>query len=332
VSVSPLAGLAEVLRLVWIYFERFLWPRNLAAVYRFPPAKWNDYEVLCGLALVTALLGAVAYGLLRRKSQYAVPALWYLCGIATVGYSALTTRFTLAWDHYLYLASVGLIMYVHGGLTFIVTRLTGSAKGRAAAVAGWIALLCVLFLPSIAERNRAWSGNLNLWSDAVRKSPTSQVAHFNLGYTLWESGDIDGALLEYRKAVELAPDYVKALFNLAHLLEQRGEYQEAEDWYRRVIRINPGNDRALLSLGGILAWKGMNAEAEALYRKVLALNVGNRFALMRLANVLMAQGRYTGAAEAYREVLRINPRSRSARTGLEKALSLARGAYPGETR
>ena len=65
------------------------------------------------------------------------------------------------------------------------------------------------------------------------------MAHYNLGITLNEQGDTDGAISHYREAVELRPGYAEAHYNLGRLLVQKGQVDEAITHYEKALEINP---------------------------------------------------------------------------------------------
>jgi Flp pilus assembly protein TadD len=64
------------------------------------------------------------------------------------------------------------------------------------------------------QRNGLWASPLALWTDAVAKSPLNARAHNNLGFALERQGDLDGAIREYRRALDLDPGYAQAGRNL----------------------------------------------------------------------------------------------------------------------
>lgn len=58
-------------------------------------------------------------------------------------------------------------------------------------------------------------------------------------------GDIDGAILDYEKAVELDPDDAVGHNNLGLLLEQKGYQKEADDRFKRADKLSEMEDGLL---------------------------------------------------------------------------------------
>src|SRR4029077_4260340 len=72
------------------------------------------------------------------------------------------------------------------------------------------------------------------WSYAVSVTPTSSVAHGNLGSTLSREGRLREARRQLEIALTLRPDYVEALTNLSHVLVRLDRPDEAKVVLRRL--------------------------------------------------------------------------------------------------
>jgi tetratricopeptide (TPR) repeat protein len=78
-------------------------------------------------------------------------------------------------------------------------------------------------------------------------APDSPELHLTLGSALRESGDADGAMDAYRRALAIRPDFVPALVNLADMLCDGGAPGEARSLYDRAIALEPKNAQARLN-------------------------------------------------------------------------------------
>jgi len=163
---------------------------------------------------------------------------------------------------------------------------------------------------SDAAKDRDWPRAISLLRGALARDPGNFRARCNLGDFLLESGDLDGALREYRTALERHPSSQEIHLRLgrAHRLiadrdASRGdasgatkEYQEAASEFRRALALSPGDPVILVQLAEIAARPGGNLdEAAELYRLVLDLEPRDREARVGLATLRLARGR---AAEA----------------------------------
>ena len=64
--------------------------------------------------------------------------------------------------------------------------------------------------------------------------------HFQRGVTLYTDGDVDAALLEFKRAYELHPTY-RLLYNLGQVSAERHDYVAAEDYFRRYLQTGSGS-------------------------------------------------------------------------------------------
>lgn len=69
-------------------------------------------------------------------------------------------------------------------------------------------------------------------------------SHYSEAYTLYESGNLDGALQEYQLAVLSNPEFVNAHVWIARIYMEKGQYNRALDTWRIVLQLDPGNRRA----------------------------------------------------------------------------------------
>ena len=76
------------------------------------------------------------------------------------------------------------------------------------------------------------------WRKALEGDPDDGEAHFNLGYSLSQTGDPRGALAEYRKACDLRPDDPVAFAHFALALAQDGQPDEAIANYRKSLALS----------------------------------------------------------------------------------------------
>jgi len=68
-------------------------------------------------------------------------------------------------------------------------------------------------------------------------------AHLDRATTLYEKGDLDGAIAELREAIRLKPDDALAHYNLGGALEAKGEKLAALAEYRKASELEPGNQK-----------------------------------------------------------------------------------------
>ena len=83
--------------------------------------------------------------------------------------------------------------------------------------------------------------------------PYHAEAHHFRGIALLQSGNISGAIQEYKEAVRLRPDYAPGYYNLAVILEKNGETSNAINQYRQALRFKPDFTEAQNALARLKA-------------------------------------------------------------------------------
>ncbi len=129
-------------------------------------------------------------------------------------------------------------------------------------------------------------------SDAVaffRKALVNQREdaglHAGLGISLFESGDLDGAVAALRRACELAPGVAAGWYNLGKALKLQVHTGEAIEALQRALRLDPSHVAARLTLADAQAGIGEIDAAAAELRRLLKTHSGNAHAWFALANL-----------------------------------------------
>jgi Flp pilus assembly protein TadD len=71
--------------------------------------------------------------------------------------------------------------------------------------------------------------------------PGDVAAHNSLGHALYDKGDLDGAIAEYRAAIRLQPGDVAAHNNLGLALEMKGDRLAASDEIEKARELDPND-------------------------------------------------------------------------------------------
>lgn len=243
------------------YIRLLLVPKGLTIDHDVP-VRTDPFEAATLVkALLLAAVAAAALRLRRDRPLAAFGILWFFLTL-TVESSLFPIR-DLMFEHRTYLPSVGFFAAVAalGPDPRKHPRLAWGALGAA-----------VLLLSALTfDRNRVWSDETTLWTDAVRKAPGKARAHANLGYALLDRGEKEGAAAALAEAVRLGPVFPEDLVTLAEIRFGLGRYGESEETLRYALRIRPGYAKAWRNLAFLLRETGRPEEAvEAAERAVVA--------------------------------------------------------------
>ena len=118
-----------------------------------------------------------------------------------------------------------------------------------------------------------------LLTEALELNPRNGNLWMGLGACRLQSGDPDGAIKGFAKAVELLPERGPFRGQLAHMLEKAGRLDEAEKHFRELLNIEPKNPVVHLWLARFLGKHRPEAKDEALKEARIALELPRRKSL-----------------------------------------------------
>ena len=155
-------------RAVWFYVGKFLWPADLAFSYPL----WNIHEAsLAAYAAPLAMVAAVGLLWFMRKrwgrGLFAAIAFFLVTISPALGFvDYYTMIYSLAADHYVYLAMIGLTLL----LLEPIARMAWTRE-RLRLVSGALAVLLVVCGALTWQRCFAYQNQEMLWRDTVQKIP-----------------------------------------------------------------------------------------------------------------------------------------------------------------
>ncbi len=277
-------------RALCFYFGKLLWPENLTFIYPLwtidarSPAAWAWFLPLGALA-------AAVFALRRRLGRGPEAALVFFAAtlLPLLGFFMLYTfRYTFVADHYVYVALLGPAALAGAACARLAPRLR-------AAHAALPAVLCGALLLGLAtlswRQSRQYHDLRTLWETTIARSPTTFMAHNNLGALELREGRTDAAVSCFEQALALKPDHPSALANLANARLAHGRPADALALFRRVTELAPADAKAWSDLGQALETTGSPAEAATHYRRALELDPKLAEAHFLLARRLLAEGR-----------------------------------------
>jgi len=289
------------------YASTLAWPRELLFVYpRVAPGTDP-----AGFAWRAALLVAVLAIVLRawaRGRRGAALSLFLFAGtlFPALGFvDVFPFVFSFVADHFAYIASIGFLAFLVGGLfTFApaVARAPVAALACAAlGVATWFhthhyasgralyehtlehnpeAWLCHSMLGTLdlregrealargssAEARATFERGAATLARGLELRPNHPIMLFNLGFTLVNLGRYDEALVPARKAANRPPHSADSYAVVGLIQLRRGEESLARGWFERALAQDAANFTANMELGDLAATAGRPQEAREHYR------------------------------------------------------------------
>jgi tetratricopeptide (TPR) repeat protein len=213
-----------MLRALGDYSRLMFFPSNLHVERT---VERSGYVLLIGIFAAAALL----YGACRRgKSQpiRAFGAAWFILAFLPIS-NLFELNATVA-EHWLYLPSVGFLVFVVGCcLELPARRRTLLTAAACLAVIGLSARSFV--------RSGDWLNSETFYRQALRAGATKTRMALNLAQIYAERGDYAKAEPLLRKVVAMNPDYSMGQNALGHLLLSQGKREEAEKVFAVATRL-----------------------------------------------------------------------------------------------
>jgi Flp pilus assembly protein TadD len=139
------------------------------------------------------------------------------------------------------------------------------------------------------------------------------------GEALLSSGDLQGALVTYRKARELAPDDPAIWRSLGVAYTRLHDYPSAIEHFRRSLSLRPRQPQVLVELGYALSQQGEPDSAISAYRQAIDLDPWNPGAYANLGVASLRRGAVQPALDALERAVQLNPGLAEAQFALASA-------------
>jgi tetratricopeptide (TPR) repeat protein len=128
-----------------------------------------------------------------------------------------------------------------------------------------------------------------------------------LGDEARAAGDVDGALLAYRKVLELVPEDGRVLGAMGAALNQSGDYEGARAYLLRSVAARPDHALSWVNLGIAQAGLSDVAAATESYATAARSNPNEPLAFFNLGNLYLRQNALAEAALSYERAVELDP-------------------------
>lgn len=122
--------------------------------------------------------------------------------------------------------------------------------------------------------------------DLIYTNDNTDVEAINgFGKIYFRQGELNKAIIEFKKSIALAPKHVPPYFDLAQLYIEKNKFDSAQIIYLRIIDIDNTYAEAWGGIGNMYYWREKPYSAIPYYEKAMALDPANTLWQKKLANI-----------------------------------------------
>ena len=148
---------------------------------------------------------------------------------------------------------------------------------------------------------------LNELTELIKDFPKDSILQNINGACHQALGDLDSAVISYKKAIEINSDYSKAHYNLAGTLYELGKFNESIKSYELSLSIDPDYAEAHNNLGNVFKDIGWLDESIISYKKAISIQPEYFEANYSLATVFQELEEFDNMINYLEKAASINP-------------------------
>ena len=312
-SMAPMVYILTQARVTVNYLQLLILPYG-QNIDHDPPLSGSFFEpVVIMSSFVLFFVAASGFLLLRRHRLLAFGVFWFFIAL-----SVEALAFTLPdvmFEHRLYLAMFGFAVFLAVAWARIAAKFSLPYFPLAA---GLVLLLFVLSL----NRNLIWRSPLQLWDDAVSKSPNKARPLLNRGIALRDMGRGAEALRDFDRTLSLEPNNTLALVARGLYHQIRKDYDQALADYSQALLQTPENAVFWQNRGAIYLEKGQFREAISDLTQAILLDNEYAFAYKNRGFAYQALGLNEKAVAEFDRAIELD--ARYAEAYFSRGISLER--------
>jgi tetratricopeptide (TPR) repeat protein len=162
-------------------------------------------------------------------------------------------------------------------------------------------------------------GAVEDYREASRLDPLDGSVVAAIGAIFVSRGQLEEAGREFRNALDRDPDEPGALFQLGYVLDQQGKPKESIPVYQRLVKVQPQDPRAWHALGAALNLAGKIADAKLNLEKAVELDSASARFQRDLGEVLYEMKAWAPAEKTLSKAVELDSKDDLAWAGLARA-------------
>jgi hypothetical protein len=232
------------------YIFKLIAPIKLSVIYTFPDKIDNWLPVIYYISIILVVI--IILWVLKSKKykkELFFGFLFFLVTIAPV-LPLFWSRTFIVSERYTYIPYLG-IFYL---MTLVISKRFSEFKTKKSK--NYLTVVLIIYLAVLSfgkvKRNRVWSDTETLLTDVILKNNSKKdvgAAYFYRGNAKDQLQDIEGALIDYNKAISFDPQHLLAYNNRGIIHGMLQDNQSAMSDFNTCISLNPDYAEAYYNRG-----------------------------------------------------------------------------------
>lgn len=247
---------------VFLYIGKIIMPLNLSVFPTLVDSNWG-----AGLGVLILLITVFVRWSPRPRRNYIIFGVtWFLLFLLPSFINPDINSPLGFFEHRLYLPLIGFMLII---LELEFIKNLDFKKFKTRLILGIVILILILLNLNYSQ---AFSDRLSFWNSAANTAPHSAFVQSNLGVMDYLSGDLNKAVIQYKKALALNNKEPMVHNNLGVVYMNLKKYPEAEKEYNLELAYNPNYDKALFNASYLYYLEKRYLEAAYYWQATLVVN------------------------------------------------------------
>lgn len=221
-------------------------------------------------------------------------------------------------------------------MTHSQTQITGpeSSKERGKTLKLWQGILFLIVISIVVFWGGVTIGKIFFWNqfdrtpladrqykaalEKVSQNPNSADNHVELGWALFQKGQYNESLAEYKKAIDIDSKNYRAYYDLGLAYKQVNKYDLAITTLQKAIEMSPKSFEAHYDLGLAYQLNGKFEQALDELQIAYKLNPGSTEIIFSLGQAYEKLGQNEQAKYQYKSALEFDPKFTKAKDALNR--------------
>jgi tetratricopeptide (TPR) repeat protein len=157
-----------------------------------------------------------------------------------------------------------------------------------------------------------WDEAVEEFSEGILEDPANPTLYFFRGLSQENNGQVEEALVDYKKAIEIKPDFILPYSRSGKIYARQQNHEKAKELYQKAVELGDQDITTLYNYGVVLINLGQSPEAKNIFEKLLAVDDGYPDAYYHLGIITIGQGDAEKAKELLKRFLELDPENPNA--------------------